>query len=90
VTTSSETQDLNHPVLRKLVDEANGLTLADRITLLKGLVPSIAREMAPQEFAGLIAALHLKGERFYDAMHHPGVGRAERHVLGDRDVEGRP
>jgi len=89
VTTSRETEDLNHPVLRRIVNEANSLSLADRITLLKGLIPSIANEMTPRDFGGLVAELRLKGERFYDAVMHPGEGRKSRHVMGERDVEGR-
>lgn len=89
MTTSSQTDSLDHPALRKLVEEANALPLADRLTLLKGLIPGVAREMAPREFEGLMATLRLKGERFYDATLHPGQGRARRHVLGERDIEGR-
>jgi hypothetical protein len=89
VTTSRETEDLNHPVLRRLVNEAKALTLADRITLLKGLIPSIAEEMTPRDFEGLVVELRMKGERFYDARAHPGQGRKTRHVMGERDVEGR-
>lgn len=89
MTTSDQTDDLDHAALRKLVEEANTLPLADRLVLLKGLIPGIAREMTPRDFAGLIVALSLKGERFYDARLHPGQGRATRHVLGERDIEGR-
>ena len=73
MTTSKETEDLNHPVLRRMVDEANCLPLADRMTLLKGLVPGIATELTPRQFGGLIAELQLKGERFYEAVEHPGI-----------------
>ncbi|HEX5829801.1 MAG TPA: hypothetical protein VFY16_02395 [Gemmatimonadaceae bacterium] len=89
MTTSRETHTLDHAALRELVDRASGLPLADRVTLLKGLIPAVAREMSPREFEGLIAELKLKGARFYDASFHPGQGRATRHVLGERDVEGR-
>ena len=33
--------------------------------------------------------LRLKGERFYDALTHPGQGRDSRRVMGERDVERR-
>ena len=89
MTTSGETNELNHPTLRRLVDEADALPLADRRTLLKGLIPSVARQLTPIEFEALILELRLKGERFYDATLHPGKGRAHRHVLGERDLEGR-
>ena len=89
MTTSPETEDLNHPVLRRLVNEANSLSLADRITLLKGLIPSIAKEMSPRDFEGLVVELRMKGERLYDALTHPGQGRKTRSVMGERDVEGR-
>jgi hypothetical protein len=59
------------------------------MTLLKGLIPGVARELHPREFEALIDELRLKGERFYDAALHPGQGRAERNVMGERDVEGR-
>jgi hypothetical protein len=80
---------MNHPKLRELVADANALTVEERLTLLKGLIPGIAREVSPRDFAAFIVELRLKGERFYDATHHPGEGRAARHVMGERDVEGR-
>ena len=89
MTTSRETDGLDHPALRELVRAANALDPADRLTLLKGLIPGVARELSPPDFEALIAELRLKGERFYDAALHPGQGRAERSVLGERDVEGR-
>lgn len=48
MTTSPETNGLDHAALRRLVEEANALPLADRLVLLKGLVPGVAREMAPR------------------------------------------
>lgn len=89
MTTSRETEDLNHPELRRLVTEASSLSLADRVTLLKGLIPGVAKELSPRDFEGLIVELRLKGERIYDAMAHPGQGRNARSVMGERDVEGR-
>lgn len=76
-------------MLRELVGAANAMPLADRITLLKALVPGIAREMTPRDFEGLMVELRLKGERFYDAVTHPGEGRDSRHVMGERDIEER-
>ena len=89
MTTSRETEDLNHPELRRLIEEANRLPLADRVTLLKGLVPGICEEMPPRDFEGVVAQIRLKGERYYDAKKHPGQGRSKRHVMGERDFEGR-
>ncbi len=89
MTTSPETEDLNHPVLRRIVNEANSLTLADRITLLKGLIPGVAKDITPRDFEGLVVELRLKGERLYDAITHPGQGKKSRHVMGERDIEGR-
>ncbi|MFL5581874.1 MAG: hypothetical protein ACJ8AO_16010 [Gemmatimonadaceae bacterium] len=89
MTTSEETDGLDHPVIRRLVQEANALSLAERATLLKGLIPGIAREMSPREFEALAHELRLKGERFHDAQAHPGHGRETRRVVGERDYEGR-
>jgi len=89
MTTSRETDWMNHPMLRRLVDEANGLSLEERLTLLKGLVPSVAAEMTPKDFEAFVIEFRLKGERFYDALQHPGEGKASRHVVGERDIEGR-
>ena len=89
MTTSNETNDLAHPAIRRLVNEANALPLADRITLLKGLIPGLAREMPIGDFASLAVELRLKGERFYEATTHPGQGRETRQVIGERDFEGR-
>ena len=89
MTTSRETDWMNHPVLRRLVDEVNTLTLDERLTLIKGLIPSIAADMTPKAFEAFAVEIGLKGERFYDAKHHPGQGKSSRHVLGERDLEGR-
>lgn len=89
MTTSRQTEDLNHPAIRELVNAANALRLNDRVTLLKALIPEVAREMSPREFEAVIMELRLKGERFYDALTHPGQGRESRHVMGERDVERR-
>jgi hypothetical protein len=89
MTTSPETESLDHPAIRELVNDSNSMKLADRLTLLKALIPGIASEMRPEDFEKLIVELKLKGERFYEATSHPKEGRATRHVLGERDVEGR-
>jgi hypothetical protein len=89
MTTSRQTEDLNHPAIRDLVNAANALRLGDRVTLLKALIPEVAREMSPREFEALTVELRLKGERLYEALAHPGQGRDTRHVMGERDVERR-
>ena len=89
MTTSAETEELNHPVIRRLVDEANQLSLDERMTLLKGLIPGAAAALSPREFGAFIAELELKGARFYEAREHPGQGRASRQIKGERDLEGR-
>lgn len=89
MTTSRETDGMDHPTLRRLVEEADALPLTERRTLLKGLIPGVAREMSPIEFEAFVLELRLKGQRFYDAALHPGQGRAHRHVIGERDLEGR-
>ncbi len=89
MTTSDETNELAHPEIRRLVNEANALPVADRVALLKGLIPGVARELTPRDFEALAVELRLKGERFYDASSHPGQGRHARRVIGERDFEGR-
>ncbi len=89
MTTSPETADLDFAALRRLVDSANALPLADRITLLKALIPGTAREITPAAFDALMAELSLKGARFYEALNHPGEGRDTRLVMGERELEAR-
>ena len=89
MTTSPETDWMNHPVLRRLVTEANTLTIAERITLVKGLVPGIADRLSAREYEGFIADIRIKGERYHEAKSHPGEGRAERQTPGERELEGR-
>ncbi len=89
MTTSDETNELAHPEIRRLVNESNALPLADRVTLLKGLIPGIARGMSPGDFESLAVELRLKGQRFYEATANPGQGRDTRQVIGERDFEGR-
>ena len=79
----------SYPRLRKLVTAINELTLAERITLVKGLVPAIADELSDTEYERFVGAIRLKGERFHEAQAHPGEGRAERKIPGERDLEGR-
>ena len=89
MTTSPETESLDHPAIRELVNDANSMTLAERVTLLKALIPGIATQMLPLDYEKLILELRLKGERFYEAKTHPRLGRATRIIKGERDVEGR-
>ena len=89
ITKSRETHALNHAALRKIIDEAHALSLEGRLTLLKGLIPSVADDLTPIDFEAFALELRLKGERFYDAKQHPGQGKAKRHVMGERDLEGR-
>lgn len=89
MTTSRQTDWMDHPLIRRLVDQANALTLAERITLVKGLVPGIANDLSPREFDGFVEDIRLKGERYHEAKAHPGEGRATRQVPGERELEGR-
>jgi hypothetical protein len=89
MTTSEATDWMNHPVIRALVDEANTLTLEERITLVKGLVPGIAKALSEDEYEQFVTFIRLKGERYQEAKSHPGEGRAERHTPGERELEGR-
>jgi hypothetical protein len=89
MTTSPETDWMDHPHLRKLVLEINALPVAERLTLMKGLVPGLAREMSDQELERFVNIVRLKGERFHEAQSHPGEGRLSRERPGERELEGR-
>lgn len=89
MTTSRETEKLGFSDIRALIDAAHALTLNDRTTLLKGLIPSVARDLSPQDFDAFMLELRLKGERWYEASAHPGEGSASRLIPGERSVEGR-
>ncbi len=89
MTTSRETDQLDHEEIRALVDQASALPLADRMTLLKGLIPGIVREMSPADWETFSMELRLKGDRFYEAERQPGKGRATRMIPGERELEGR-
>ena len=89
MTTSPETDWMNHPAIRALVDQANTLALEERITLVKGLIPAIADALSEEEYEQFVTFIRLKGERFLEAKTHPGEGRADRHVPGERELEGR-
>jgi hypothetical protein len=89
MTTSRETNWMDHPQIRRLLTDANQLTLAERITLVKGLIPGIANQLSEREYEGFVADIRLKGERYHEAKAHPGTGRAERQIPGERDLEGR-
>lgn len=89
MTTSPETDWMDHPALRSLVDQANTLALEERITLVKGLIPSIADALSEDEYERFVTFIRLKGERFHEAKSHPGEGRADRQTPGERELEGR-
>jgi hypothetical protein len=89
MTTSQETDWMNHPVLRALIDQAGTLALEERITLVKGLIPGIADALSQEEYEQFVTFIRLKGERFLEAKAHPGEGRKGRQIPGDRDLEGR-
>ena len=89
MTTSRETEGMDHPKIREILLAANSLTLQERLTLVKGLVPHIAQEMSAAEYEALVAELRLKGTRFFEAKTHPGEGRAQRQTPGERDIERR-
>jgi hypothetical protein len=89
MTTSRETDWMNHPVIRALVDQAATLALEERITLVKGLIPGIADALSEEEYEQFVTFIPLKGERYLEAKTHPGEGRAERQTPGERDLEGR-
>jgi len=89
MTTSKQTDWMNHPVLRRLVEDASRLTLAERITLIKGLIPGIADQLSEREYDGFVEEMRLKGERYQEAKTHPGEGRAQRQTPGERELERR-
>lgn len=89
MTTSEQTDWMNHPVLRALVDQANTLELEERITLVKGLVPAIADGLSEEEYEQFVTFVRLKGERYQEAKSNPGTGRKERQTPGERELEGR-
>jgi hypothetical protein len=77
---------MNHPILRKLVDEANTLALAERLTPLKAIVPHCGGNDAG-EFRRSSSGF-ARRRALHDAMQHP-EGGAARHVMGERELEGR-
>jgi hypothetical protein len=89
MTTSEATDWMNHPAIRALVEESNTLTLEERITLVKGLIPGIANALSEDEYEQFVTFIRLKGERYQEAKSHPGEGRAERLTPGERELEGR-
>lgn len=89
MTTSRETEQLDHPAIRKIIDDASQLSTADRMTLLKGLIPGVVRDISPAAWNAFATELRLKGDRFYDADQHPGHGKADRTVIGERELENR-
>ena len=89
MTTSEATDWMDHPAIRALVDQANTLALEERITLVKGLIPSIANALSEEEYEKFVTFVRLKGERYLEAKSHPGTGRADRQTPGDRELEGR-
>lgn len=84
MTTSKETDWMNHPAIRALVDAAARLTPEERVTMVKGLIPALADALPEDEFHEFIEELRLKGERYREAKAHPGEGRAQRRTPGEK------
>ena len=84
MTTSRETDWMNHPAIRALVDAAARLTPPERITMVKGLIPALADALPEDEFDEFIEELRVKGERYREAKNHPGEGRAQRRTPGEK------
>jgi hypothetical protein len=89
MTTSPETDWMKHPEIRELLARASSLTLSERLTLVKGLVPRIADHLTDDEFEAFIEELRLKARRYHEAEEHPGEGRLQRQTPGERELEGR-
>ena len=89
MTTSKETDDLDFPALRAILDTVREMPVPDRLTLMKALVPSITQHVSPIEFEAFLCELRLKGERWYEAVEHPGYGRLTQEIPGERTLEGR-
>lgn len=87
MTTSRETDWMNHPAIRKLVDEALRLTPQERVTLVKGLVPGIADALTEEDFEEFAEEVRRKGQRYHEAKAHPGEGRAQRQTPGEKRME---
>ena len=56
---------------------------------LRESAASASSYMSPRDLEGLMVELRMKGERFYEAVQHPGEGKKTRHVMGERDLEDR-
>lgn len=89
MTTSRETAGLDLADIRRLTTAAHALSLDDRTTLLKALIPSVASGMSRDDFDAFMLELRLKGERWYEAVTHPGEGELTRVIPGERSLEGR-
>ena len=89
MTTSNETDWMNHPEIRKLVADADRLTPQERMTLVKGLIPGIADALTFMQFEAFVGELRLKGERYYEARKQHGLGRDSRVIPGERELEQR-
>ena len=81
MTTSRQTEDLNHPAIRELVNSANAMPLSDRVTLLKALIPEVARQMSAARVRGDDGGPSAQGRTVLRRAHAPGAGArlATRH-----------
>ena len=57
MTTSKETDWMNHPAIRQLVEAAARLTPEERITMVKGLIPALADALPEDDFHEFIKLL---------------------------------
>ena len=89
MTTSEETDWMNHPVIRSLDRPGRDARAGGADHPGQGTHPGIADALTEEEYEQFVTFIRLKGERFLEAKAHPGEGRAERHIPGERDLEGR-
>jgi hypothetical protein len=74
---------LDHAAIRDLVHRAIALPVGERLTLLKGLIPSLVDDLGEIAVEQFLDELGTKAHRYREALTHRGIGGAMRETRGE-------
>jgi hypothetical protein len=74
---------IDYAAIRELVLGALDLSTGERLVLIKGLIPSLVDDIGKAAFEDFLEEARIKGQRYAEALAHPGVGGAARRTASE-------
>jgi hypothetical protein len=69
---------LDSTTIRELVQRADDLSAGELLVMIKGLLPRLIDDIGTAAFERFLDELRVKGQRYAEAVAHPGEGSAAR------------